>query len=107
MDRISSGWLARKRLSPRTRPSSTSGSRTSSEPLQHCLSRTCLAAAQRPAVLRAGTRTAALRAAAKRFPGSSKEAVLHLADFDYDLPERLIAQEPAPERDQSRLMVVR
>jgi S-adenosylmethionine:tRNA ribosyltransferase-isomerase len=27
--------------------------------------------------------------------------------FDYDLPEALIAQEPAPERDRSRLMVVR
>ncbi|HZT79946.1 MAG TPA: tRNA preQ1(34) S-adenosylmethionine ribosyltransferase-isomerase QueA, partial [Gemmataceae bacterium] len=30
------------------------------------------------------------------------------ADFlDYDLPPRLIAQQPCPERDQSRLMVVR
>jgi S-adenosylmethionine:tRNA ribosyltransferase-isomerase len=28
-------------------------------------------------------------------------------DFDYDLPEHLIAQEPCPERDRSRLMVVR
>jgi S-adenosylmethionine:tRNA ribosyltransferase-isomerase len=27
--------------------------------------------------------------------------------FDYDLPEHLIAQEPCPERDRSRLMVVR
>jgi S-adenosylmethionine:tRNA ribosyltransferase-isomerase len=27
--------------------------------------------------------------------------------FDYDLPPQLIAQEPAPERDRSRLMVVR
>lgn len=27
--------------------------------------------------------------------------------FDYDLPESLIAQEPCPERDRSRLMVVR
>jgi S-adenosylmethionine:tRNA ribosyltransferase-isomerase len=27
-------------------------------------------------------------------------------DFDYDLPERLIAQEPAPRRDGSRLLVV-
>src|SRR5690348_8120291 len=27
--------------------------------------------------------------------------------FDYDLPPHLIAQEPAPERDRSRLMVVR
>jgi S-adenosylmethionine:tRNA ribosyltransferase-isomerase len=27
--------------------------------------------------------------------------------FDYDLPEHLIAQEPSPERDRSRLMVVR
>ena len=26
--------------------------------------------------------------------------------FDYDLPSDLIAQEPSPERDRSRLMVV-
>jgi S-adenosylmethionine:tRNA ribosyltransferase-isomerase len=32
---------------------------------------------------------------------------MHIDQFDYDLPERLIAQEPPPERDQSRLMVVR
>lgn len=32
---------------------------------------------------------------------------LKLADFDYDLPESLIAQEPAAQRDQSRLMVIR
>ena len=25
-------------------------------------------------------------------------------EFDYDLPEKLIAQEPLPERDESRLM---
>jgi len=31
---------------------------------------------------------------------------LSLADFDYDLPARLIAQHPAEKRDQSRLMVV-
>lgn len=30
---------------------------------------------------------------------------LRLADFDYELPEELIAQEPARERDRSRLMV--
>ncbi|MDH7602990.1 MAG: tRNA preQ1(34) S-adenosylmethionine ribosyltransferase-isomerase QueA [Armatimonadota bacterium] len=29
-----------------------------------------------------------------------------LKEFDYDLPEELIAQEPLPERDMSRLMVV-
>ncbi len=29
-----------------------------------------------------------------------------LADYDYELPESLIAQEPAPERDQSRLMIL-
>ncbi len=32
---------------------------------------------------------------------------MHIDQFDYDLPERLIAQEPLPERDLSRLMVVR
>ena len=32
---------------------------------------------------------------------------MHIAEFDYYLPQRLIAQEPAPERDRSRLMVVR
>jgi S-adenosylmethionine:tRNA ribosyltransferase-isomerase len=31
---------------------------------------------------------------------------LRLSDFDYDLPEALIAQEPCPVRDQSRLMVM-
>jgi S-adenosylmethionine:tRNA ribosyltransferase-isomerase len=29
-----------------------------------------------------------------------------LSDFDYDLPERLIAQEPLPRRDASRLLVL-
>lgn len=32
---------------------------------------------------------------------------LKLSEFDYYLPEELIAQEPAPKRDQSRLMVVK
>lgn len=32
---------------------------------------------------------------------------MHIGEFDYDLPERLIAQEPPPERDLARLMVVR
>jgi S-adenosylmethionine:tRNA ribosyltransferase-isomerase len=31
---------------------------------------------------------------------------LKLSDFDYDLPESLIAQEPSPVRDRSRLMVL-
>src|SRR5512135_2638300 len=31
---------------------------------------------------------------------------LKLSDFDYDLPEERIAQQPAPERDGSRLMVL-
>ena len=30
---------------------------------------------------------------------------MHIDQFDYDLPERLIAQQPPPERDLSRLMV--
>src|SRR5438105_4678347 len=33
--------------------------------------------------------------------------VMHLTEFDYELPAHLIAQEPSPERDRSRLMVVR
>jgi S-adenosylmethionine:tRNA ribosyltransferase-isomerase len=32
---------------------------------------------------------------------------LKLTDFDYDLPESLIAQEPSPARDRSRLMVLK
>ncbi|MCX5831138.1 MAG: tRNA preQ1(34) S-adenosylmethionine ribosyltransferase-isomerase QueA [Deltaproteobacteria bacterium] len=31
---------------------------------------------------------------------------MKLADFDYSLPEELIAQEPSPARDQSRLMII-
>lgn len=31
---------------------------------------------------------------------------MKLSDFDYELPEELIAQEPLPERDASRMMVV-
>ena len=31
---------------------------------------------------------------------------MKLADFDYSLPEELIAQEPASARDQSRLMLI-
>ena len=31
---------------------------------------------------------------------------MKLSDFDFELPKRLIAQYPAPERDQSKLMVV-
>lgn len=32
---------------------------------------------------------------------------MRLADFDYDLPEALIAQEPPPERDGGRLLLLR
>src|SRR5215468_9764677 len=32
---------------------------------------------------------------------------MHLAAFDYDLPDDLIAQEPCSRRDQSRLLVLR
>jgi S-adenosylmethionine:tRNA ribosyltransferase-isomerase len=31
---------------------------------------------------------------------------MHIAEFDYDLPPHLIAQEPCPERDHSRLLVL-
>jgi len=31
---------------------------------------------------------------------------MHLKDFDYDLPKTLIAQQPLPQRDRSRLMIV-
>lgn len=37
---------------------------------------------------------------------SSAAESLKLSDFDYDLPESLIAQEPCAVRDQSRLMVL-
>jgi S-adenosylmethionine:tRNA ribosyltransferase-isomerase len=32
---------------------------------------------------------------------------MHIAELDYDLPSHLIAQEPCPERDQARLLVLR
>src|SRR5215468_9819125 len=32
---------------------------------------------------------------------------MHIDEFDYPLPSHLIAQEPSPERDRSRLLVVR
>ena len=32
---------------------------------------------------------------------------MRLSDFNYELPEELIAQDPAPRRDESRLMVLR
>lgn len=31
---------------------------------------------------------------------------MHINDFDYDLPEELIAQFPADKRDESKLMVI-
>ena len=31
---------------------------------------------------------------------------LQISDFDYHLPEELIAQEPCPQRDHARLLVV-
>ena len=37
---------------------------------------------------------------------SSKDLAVNLSDFDYDLPESLIAQRPSDRRDGSRLMVV-
>lgn len=40
-----------------------------------------------------------------RFSAPS-DAVLKLSDFDYDLPDELIAQAPLPERSASRLLVV-
>lgn len=35
-----------------------------------------------------------------------KTTSMKLSDFNFDLPRQLIAQKPAPERDQSRLMIV-
>ena len=32
---------------------------------------------------------------------------MKVSEFDFPLPQRLIAQHPLPERDQSRMMVVR
>jgi S-adenosylmethionine:tRNA ribosyltransferase-isomerase len=37
---------------------------------------------------------------------SSAAEQLRLADFDYDLPDERVAQEPSPERDRARLMIV-
>src|SRR5262245_32442605 len=34
-------------------------------------------------------------------------AFMHITEFDYDLPAHLIAQEPCPQRDQARLLVLR
>ena len=31
---------------------------------------------------------------------------MHISDFDYDLPEELIAQQPLAERDASRMLLV-
>ena len=31
---------------------------------------------------------------------------MNVSDFDYDLPEELIAQHPSEKRDESRLLVV-
>ncbi|HEX9113690.1 MAG TPA: S-adenosylmethionine:tRNA ribosyltransferase-isomerase, partial [Nitrospirota bacterium] len=31
---------------------------------------------------------------------------MRLADFDYDLPTERIAQEPSPERDRARLLIM-
>jgi S-adenosylmethionine:tRNA ribosyltransferase-isomerase len=39
-------------------------------------------------------------------PDTADHHVLTLADFDYDLPDELIAQAPLPERSASRLLVV-
>jgi S-adenosylmethionine:tRNA ribosyltransferase-isomerase len=38
---------------------------------------------------------------------AGKEAVLRTSDFDYNLPQGLIAQEPLEDRDQSRLLVLK
>ncbi len=35
-----------------------------------------------------------------------EKSPLRLSDFDYDLPEELIAQHPNPERDRSRMMIL-
>src|SRR5277367_5481195 len=41
------------------------------------------------------------------FPGKCNPAVaMRASDFDYLLPPELIAQSPAPRRDQSRLLVL-
>ncbi|MBA3572198.1 MAG: S-adenosylmethionine:tRNA ribosyltransferase-isomerase, partial [Pyrinomonadaceae bacterium] len=31
---------------------------------------------------------------------------MHISEFDYELPEELIAQQPLPQRDASRMLVV-
>src|SRR5918995_365487 len=39
-------------------------------------------------------------------PAAFDPPVVSIDDFDYDLPPELIAQEPLPERDASRLLVL-
>jgi len=41
------------------------------------------------------------------FRDKGADASVNLSSFDFPLPEHLIAQHPLPERDQSRLMVIR
>ncbi len=42
-----------------------------------------------------------------RLAGAGKEAALKTSDFDYNLPQGLIAQEPLEDRDTSRLLVLK
>ncbi len=39
-------------------------------------------------------------------PAPGNHSSVNLSDFDYDLPPELIAQQPAPQRDASRLLVL-
>ena len=39
-------------------------------------------------------------------PGIGWSRSMRLIDYDFDLPEALIAQRPRPERDQARLLVL-
>ena len=45
------------------------------------------------------------RAAAQRSPCTEKRVAMKTSDFDYELPQELIAQTPVEPRDSSRLLV--
>src|SRR6185295_16195204 len=61
----------------------------------------------RPSVAgRAGRGQRPARAAAVLTAAGARERPVRLEDLDYELPPELIAQHPAPRREQARMLVV-